>query len=602
MGSKRAVRIILAALVCAALAGCGFFDENHDEELAKDESVYETGHSVPAVPYAEAQTIQLYLQKVTDGQAAYTKVANGDYLEVAAPYTAYTLGVRVTPRMQDGKAMAQRVFLGNGGWDYQVEATYDAKWQMYVAEFKFLPSDIFLTHPVLVQVVYPDGLASKQKFILHTRNDMAAASGMLVDKGLGVSLSANFLHQLAPVANTILEKQGVNLTIADLAPADNTSGGAKGVIRADLGFMSGDIILDDTYKPLLGQETRALAIGIEDISGGTPSNLLQAIGSAFFGLFFKNFHLQGIPVMALGFNLTDMVSGLTGSGDSSNSMLSMLSGLEIDSTLFLNLYGMPAETSAAYATIGGALYAADPADVETDDDGNLLWPDVTVDTADTGLDLAQLRDGQIDVALGLAQYNMNQALPQVAKGISLSIKAIQDLVPMFAPSDPANDLDLNLTINPAGMLIDLTTQRITVNDIRLTFVEAGTPQSELSLDLTLDFTVAFRTDEAGASYMDISIAPEDELCFMHVLKDNLGLTMFDHGRFVPLIFQSFSGGGNAITIPVALSDLGLLPKSGTAPGRVAYDELGNCFLGLSIGSLDADKLPVSGCFIAAAAY
>lgn len=604
MGSKRSCLIVLAAIFCVALAGCGFFDSDHDEDLAVDESVYETGHGVPAVPYDEAQTIELYRQEITDGRTSYVKIANGDYLAVSAPYTVYTLGVKVTARSKDGEVMDQRVFLGDGGWEYQVEAVYDEEWRMYVADFKFLPSDTFLTHPVLVQVIYSDGLASKEKFILHTRNDLAAASGMLVDKGLGVSLSADFLHRLAPVVSAILEEQGVGLTIADLAPADNASGGAQGVIRADLGILSCDLILDDTYTPLFGQETRALALGVEDIAGGTPDNLLELIGSAFFGLFFKDLQLQGIPIMALGFNLADLMSGLTGSDDGTNSLLSMLSGLQIDSSLFLNLYGMPAETSAGFATIGGALYAADPADVATDDDGNLLWPAVTVDATDTGIDMALLRDGQTDVGLALAQYNLNQVLPQVAKGITLTIKAIQELVPMFAPSDPDNDLDLTLTINPAGMAIEMTqtTQRIAINDIRLLFVEAGEPQAELSLDLTLNFAVSFRTDGAGAGYMDLTITPVDELCFIHVMKDNLDLVMFDHSRFVPMIFQGFSGGSDSLTVPIALSDMGIQPRTGAAPGQVQYDEHGNCFLGLAVGGLDADKLPVSGCFIAAAAY
>lgn len=596
--------IFTAIMSLGMLSGCGFFSGDHEEQLAADESVYETGKGVPAVPYGEAQTITLYLGHAVNGKTVFSKVTDGDFLQLDQDengndiLTVKALGVKVTPRKANGVALDQRVFLSNGGWDYQVEATFDEDRQMYLADFKFMPADIFLTHPVLVQVIYPDGKASKEKFIFHTRND-AAQPGMLVDRGLALTLSESLLHQLAPALKPLLEQQGVNLDIQDLAPADNTSGGKRGVIRANLGFASADIILEDTYTPLFGSKTRALALGVEDLGGGgTEGSVGKAIGDAFFGLLFKNVALD-FPVMAVGLNLGDLLSGL-GGDSSGNALLGMLSGLKLDATLFLNLFGLPEPTKMTHAVIAGALYAIPTADVQKDADGNPLWPSVTIDPHDTGMDLSLIKNDQTDIGMALSQYNLNQTLSQVAKQLSLTIPAIQKLVPMFTPANPGDDLDLTLTLNPAGMAIDVTTRRLVINDIHLLFVEKGIPQSELSLDLTMLFGVAFRTDATGKSSLDLSITPVDELCFIHVMRDNLALDMFDHSSFVPMIFKGFSGGAAAMTIPIGLSDLGIASPADQTPGQALFDDHGNCFLSMAVASLDVSKLTSGGCFIATA--
>jgi hypothetical protein len=600
----------------ATLIGCGFSD-NHETQLAKDESVYQTGNGVKAVKFDDAQFIQLSIWN--EGQGAFEKVTNGDYVKLNKDKdnhdipTIYTLGVTVTPRKVSGGIMDQRVFVSDGGWDYQVEAQYDKDKKLYVCDFKFLPSDYYLTHPVLIQVIYPDGRASKEKYVLHTVADLAAKPGWLVDKGLGLTLSSDLLTKMKPVFSSLLP----GMEVQELYPAD-TTGGDKGILHIDLGSLAFDLILDDTYTPQGGQETRALNIGLEDITGGTPpfDNLLQAIASAFINLFFKNLNLQGIPVMAVGFNLGDLLQGLGGSDDGSEDPLAgLLTGLKIDSMLFLNLKGMPEMTEEKkYAVIGGGLYAVESKYIKKDESGNPLWPTVVVDPYDTQMDLSQLKNDliPIDLGLALAQYNLNQMLPEIAKGLQLTIPAINKMVPMFTPAKPGEDLDLTLKINPAGIAIDMKEdpenprpKRIVINDIRLTFVEVGIPQSELSMDLTLNLDVGFPKNPDGTvlPVLTITITPVDELCFIHVMKDNLGMDMFDHSTFVPMIFSGLAGGGGDVKVSISLSDLGILsppPKEGVKPGQVTFDKNGNCFLGLAVDNLDTSKLPIGGCFIATA--
>jgi len=608
MGKNRLSLVVSISFMLATLIGCGFSD-NHETQLAKDESVYQTGNGVKAVKFNDAQFIELAIWKESvEGQGAFEKVANGDYVKPGK----HTLGVTVTPRKVNGGIMDQRVFVSDGGWDYQVEAQYDKDKKLYVCDFKFLASDYYLTHPVLIQVIYPDGRASKEKYVLHTVADPAAKPGWLVDKGLGLTLSRDLLSKMKPVFNSLLP----GMEVQELSPAVvNLAEGDQGILHIDLGSLAFDLILDDTYTPQGGQETRALNIGLEDIIGGTPpfDSLRQAIASAFINLFFKNLDLQGIPVMAVGFNLGDLLQGLGGSdGGSEDPLAGLLTGLKIDSTLFLNLKGMPAEMveETEHAVIGGGLYAVESKYVQKDESGNLLWPTVVVDPYDTQMDLSRLKNDSTDLGLALAQYNLNQMLPEIAKGLQLTIPAINKMVPMFTPAKPGEDLDLTLKINPGGIAIDMINdeknprpKRIVINDIRLTFVEAGVPQSELSMDLTLNLDVGFPEDPKTHKILPvltITITPVDELCFIHVMKDNLGMDMFDHSTFVPMIFSGLAGGGGDVKVSISLSDLGVLPREGVEPGQVAFDKNGNCFLGLAVDGLDTSKLPIGGCFIATA--
>ena len=621
MGKNRLSLVVSISFMLATLIGCGFSD-NHETQLAKDESVYQTGNGVKAVKFNDAQFIGLSMK---DSEGAFEKVANGDYVEPGK----YTLGVTVTPRKVNGVIQDQRVFVGDGGWDYQVEAQYDEDKKLYVCDFTFQDyyyQDYYykeplklpvLIYPVLIQVIYPDGRASKEKYVLHsTLPDPAAKPGWLVDKGLGLTLSRDLLSKMKPVFNSLLP----GMEVQELSPAVvNLAEGDQGILHIDLGSLAFDLILDDTYTPQGGQETRALNIGLEDITGGTPpfDSLRQAIASAFINLFFKNLNLQGIPVMAVGFNLGDLMQGLGGSdGGSEDPLAGLLTGLKIDSTLFLNLKGMPAEMveETEHAVIGGGLYAVESKYVKKDESGNLLWPTVVVDTYDTQMDLSRIKNDSTDLGLALAQYNLNQMLPEIAKGLQLTIPAINKMVPMFTPAKPGEDLDLTLKINPAGIAIDMINdeknprpKRIVINDIRLTFVEAGVPQSELSMDLTLNLDVGFPEVEDPETHeililpvLTITITPVDELCFIHVMKDNLGMDMFDHSTFVPMIFSGLAGGGGDVKFSISLSDLGVLPREGVEPGQVAFDKNGNCFLGLAVDGLDTSKLPIGGCFIATA--
>lgn len=580
--------ISLFSIFFSACGGGG----NHNEELAKDESFYDTGASVKAVDFSDAQTITLYVLKEVDHKPVFVKVANGDFLSPGK----HKFAVDVTQRTINGQVASERVFIGDGGNDYQVEALPDSESGYYVCEYKLAPSDYFLTCPVLIQVIYDDAKASKEKFILRTRDGMGSPSGYLVGKGLGLSLSKGMLKQAIKIANPLIAEQIKGVSIKDLYPV---TGGGKGIIKVDLGSISCDIALEDKKKGV-----RELNIGLENITGGSGSGgILNTVVSAILkGLLGKGFNISGISVGALGFNITDMISGFAAPADpdSDDPLAGILTGLKLDSVMFLNLKGLPLSTTEEHAMIGGSLYAAQSKDVIKDENGSYVWPEVIEDGTDTGMDMTMLQGDIADIGIALSDYNLNQVLSTLMNGFSIEIKDIQKLTDFFAPEDPNNSMNLIASINPGGIAVDMINQRVAVNDVRLTLVEAGRPRTELSLDVTLKFEAGFHSDKK-TSYLDLTIAPVYDRCHIHIMKDNMEMEMFDHSTYFPLIIEGFANGFDEIKVSLPLSDLGIMPKAGIDPGEVEYDNSGNCYMKMAVGDLDASKLPVDGlCFISTA--
>jgi hypothetical protein len=598
------------------MSGCGFFAQDEDEEssVAQIESVYEVGKPVAAVGFEQSQAITLSVLKGEGEEAAFEQVEDGEYL---AP-GQYTMGVTVTPRTTaKGKTLSERVFLGDGGWDYNVEAIYDQEKQMYVAQFKLIDANYFLITPILVQVIYSDGKASKAKFLVTTAKDLAAPAGSLVDRGMSVTVSKAFLGTMPDIVNPIIaEQMGTSaIEINNMTPANNSAGkDQEGVVNIDVAGITCDIVLEDRKVSSSGEITRGLYIGIEDVAGGTMSNGLEMLTGVFANLFLRGLSITGIPTMALGLGLGDMVEGMMSSSEGLSipglNLPPVDLGLSLESTLYLNLLGYPSETTSEFAVLGGAMYVPDNADVSQDENGYYVWPAVSDDTYDTMMDvgMGNIMTSATDIGVGISQYNINQMLAGLMKNLKVTVKDINQMAALFGPKVKGDAVDLEVTINPKGIAADFTTQRIVVNDVKLLLVENGEVNgavAELSLDLSMEFDVEFRLEE-DTLIMELSVTPMEDRCHMHVMKDETGLDALDHGKFVPIIFQYLAGGQSTLTIPLPLSDFGILPRSGVTPGTLSTDDYGNCFLSMATSGIDMDKISAltsgsAGCFIETAA-
>jgi len=170
--SKKTIHVCLLpyfALFLTAIIGCS------SGVPPLEPTIYDPGAPVRAVKYDESAKITLY-QDAGDG---YLQILNGS---VVAKNAIAKLGVKV-----EGDAYADgRVFFSNG-LVYQVEARQENG--LYTCDY-FIGSDQLLV-PILVQVIYPNGYASKEKFILRTC--AGAEDNQLIRDGMNIFVGKDIL-------------------------------------------------------------------------------------------------------------------------------------------------------------------------------------------------------------------------------------------------------------------------------------------------------------------------------------------------------------------------------------------------------------------------
>lgn len=602
------------------LAGCGFIRGDY-EKPEPEKYYYNTGEPVDAVGYAESQAIQLF-QLTNKGEEsnidAFQEIRNGAYIDKGI----HTLGIRVTPEKgQDVQTVGQRVFAGDGGWDYQVEAFLNDASGLYICDFEFQDAAIYLTHPVLIQVISPDGKASKEKFVVTTYPGLRPEPGMLVENGMGISLSAALLDSLKGVmAGMLGEDTPVPVEVYGFGPAPYEAG-SDGIFHLNTNIMSCDIALKDTYTNTDDEEVRGLSTRLVNITGSTsdPGNIMESLMKFMFrylGEFLMN--TMGLSESAVGpvaVPLSDLLAGLGGTATpredaaAVDPMAALMQDMEMGTTLFLNLYGLPVETNDDFAVIGGGIYSIASNLVETDTEGMPVWPDVEVDTTNTGMNLGRIKDTEKDIDLGIAlsRYNMNHMLGEIMGGMQMKVRDVQTLgIPVFSPANPGNGLDMIITMNPGGAAMNLVPLSapdnpkpgvFAINDMRLELVEEDTPVAELSMDLNMALNINLVV--RGGEYMlQLVLLPDYDHCYFHVLKDDLGMSAIDHSRMVEVLFRMLIGAeGRGMILPLPL---GMTQKTGSLLNPVEFDPNGNCFMNLAVEELDTSAIP--GCFIDTAMF
>ncbi len=618
---QRLIQIFLGILLVWLLFGCA--EGKIGEALGEDEDkpfekayFYEPGAIVNALGFKDSKKITLY--RVKEGgnggsSGALEPVASGGYMKPGK----YTFAIEVEPRLDaDEKEMSQRVFVSDGGWEEHVEAFPSGQPGYYSCDFTIF--DTFLTHPILIQVIYPDSFASKKKYVVATRNDIKATSGKLVKEGLAITMSRGLLDSL----KTVIEGMFSGATVNKFEPAH----GDTGIFYLDMNMlglpMNLDMALYDT-KTNNGNTERSTRIDLE-FTGDTGNGAIDAFIGAAMELIAGMAGLSEIIIPSISFPLGDMLAGLGGAdNDGEDSLMAdVMKNLQMDSTLFLNLYGLPEDTDSNYAVIGAGLYAADSNQVKTglDDEDKIyyIWPDVDVDDKDTGIDIGRIKSTGTGLGIALSQYNLNQILGDMMKGFEVIMPAIE--LPILSPPKPSVIQTWSITITPGGIALDLGSQadsqaaRLAVNDLRWVILENENPVTEISVDLSLDLGISIRSDEEG-TFLDLSLTPDLDLCHIHILKDDQGgASFFDHSRMIQTLFAVLNGVSmydmatveaidKPFVLPISLTDVGLVMKDDEDAGDIGFDGNGNCYMSLAVESLDLDNLPIGGgCFISAGLF
>jgi len=431
---------------------------------------------VKAVSYDAQAAIKLYI-KDDAAEGGFRALANGDYVE---PFEQ-TIGITVSPR-QDG----EEIFVSNGS-AYTEEAFINES-GMYVCSFNFeYNKRAYLAQPLLIQVIYKDGYASKKKYVLATRKNYRAENSELVKPGLVISLGEGVFGGLSGAVAGLLGKEP-----SVFGPADNSGiGGKKGVMHLEVdGLISGDMIIMDTDDLTPGEGVRGVNIGFED-AAVTNIPILKGL----LGLLINNKPLLSLG--AVSFDLGEMLGGLGGEDSEGDLLSSVLGSLDIEKQLFFNAYGLPEPTKQTYAVLGGGLYIAEedtllytlseegelswlfPTEVEDPESDGMIDIEETPPPAD--IDIDGVKTGEHDMGVALSHYNLNQVLGGIAENLVVELPAAALPIPLAIPAmEPGHSQIVKVTINTAGLNIDLaaypgteTPARMDILDMRMEYIQDG---------------------------------------------------------------------------------------------------------------------------------
>ena len=532
---------------------------------------------VNAVKYSEAATITLYM----DAGSGMLLIPNGT---VVPGGTKTKFGVKV----EGGAYSGGRVFLSNGA-GYQVEAEKEG--EFYVCDY-LVPSDKLLV-PILVQVIYPHGYASKEKFVVRTF--AGARTNQLVRDGLDVMVGKDILNSAAGMSLS-------GITINSLTPA-NAAGRYKGCVLRLEGKM--------------GNLPVSINLAIDDGIGNIqpPGEVLPTLLLLRGGTIPLD---MGITQMSL----AEMIGGLAGDFGAD------MSGLNLDSNpLFIDVHGLPNATTDNVATLDLGLFMAvnpskDPADptkwlfptgVSVYPNNNNTHPKEILTPAD--VDRLLGNDAAVQaksLGVNLSMDNLSQFVSTLLDG-SVNLDAASLPIPLAIPGwsgdkGPGVEQKMNISFKKEGIAFDFrkgTGPEFTLNDMRMEYLENDVPIWQMSLDMTFALDVGTHKaivldpitgEMVEQSFLDIYLTLIPELAHCHVMKDNLGIGLFDHSRFAIELIEALGvllPANNAADLmtSINMSDLGFILRSASAK----TDAAGRCFLKMVTDEADLKRTGI--CFI-----
>lgn len=559
--------------------------------------------SISAVSYEDVATITLGLRN-NDG--TLTRLVNGDVVGSGVK----NLCIDVSPRRN-----GERVFVSDGGTRI-TEAVLNRN-GLYECRFAFSSRE-YNACPLLIQVLYENGLASKKKVVLATNTRFKAGRGRLVRHGMGVVIGEDLLagmkKSVAALFSEALETQGI--VVNEFAPADNSDpeSGQEGVFYTDI-TVPASALLD--VIPGMGENLAELSGPfLERITPTLKMDLgLNDMEDEVRGMFFtlEDLHFRRLPLpLSTRFSLPPVALDLRGILGSLNSAddfpANILAGIDLDKFLFVNVSGRPEDTTAAYAALGAGLYISEGRDVEN----SLHFPDVVEDKTHGKPELDPiLPEGDFNMGMALSFYNLNQVLESVATGLIIPLEATSFPIPLAIPNRmPGTRQIIEVTPNPKGILVDLNPDgsvRMDIMDLQMEYIEGIDAKWQMSLDLVLKLGLDLRADARGGLSLAVTMQPVETRCHTHVMKDNIGIGIFDKSDFIMTMFKTLSGmtSGNgdkvqetaAISMEIPLDSYVKPRLDAETAGNITLDETGNCYMRFAADRIETGDL----CFISHAA-
>jgi hypothetical protein len=507
--SKKAITVYFLpyfALFLTAIIGCS------SGVPPREPTIYDPGAPVRAVKYNEAAKINLY----QDAGNGYLQIFNGS---VVARNVVAKLGVKV----EGGSYADGRVFLSDG-LGYQVEAKQEDG--LYICKYQ-ITSDQLLV-PILVQVIYSNGYASKEKFILRTC--AGAEDNQLIHDGMDIFVGKDILATA----------RGMTLngyTINKLSPSRQSSRSSP----------QNAVIYAEVSKSLLNINTDfAMDDGIVDDTTSFVSPLL----------IFK--FLFGIPVMNLGtvsMSLPEQFGTLTLdiAGD--------MAGLNLSAkTAYLDIHGLPNATSDALMAFDVGVFMAKntsafPPGVTLYSNNDTTHPKLNLASTDVQ-QLFETDDPEVlakCVGVNLSMDNLTQITKNLLRGsITFDVANFPISTILSALGIRVSDKDQKIRVifNPEGIAFDFRTgtPMLILDDLRIEYIEDDVPMWMISLDMTFSLAISshlemvtdLATGQASVkSSLDVHLSlVADFSSQCHVMKDDQGIGLLDHSKFVEYLVKA----------------------------------------------------------------
>ncbi|MFZ1980842.1 MAG: hypothetical protein WAU61_06005 [Smithella sp.] len=508
------------AVLLTAIIGC-----SSHATVPPQSTIYDAGVSVDAVTYSQSATITLY----QDTGSGYVQIFNGS---VVAGNASAKLGVQVS----GGAFTGGRVFLSDG-LTYQVEATLQNG--LYVCDYS-IGSQLLV--PILVQVIYSNNLASKEKFVLRTY--AGAPDNQLVRDGVDIFIGKNILATAQGITYN-------GYTIDTLAPSQLSfrSSPQNAVLYTEVTDSLSNII-DTDY---------AVYDGIAD---GTTASVDPSLALSF---------ITGIPQMNVG-TVSETLSDVFGS--TAYYIDGYLTGLNLNlKTAYLDIHGLPNATSDDFTAVDiGVLISANalvfPSGITLYPNNAVTHPALNLTPADVQLMFGTNSDDVLaqSVGLNISMDNLTQIVKNLLNGsvtLDFSTLPLSLILPSSDTGATGVDQKLRFTFNPEGIAFDFRTSTplLILDDVRIEYLENDVPKWMMSMDMTLSLAISTHND-SGESYLDVNITLVPGSARCHVMKDEQGIGLFDHSNFVQSFVAALAGllpsnAGADLMFSINMEDYGL---------------------------------------------
>jgi hypothetical protein len=530
-GHKFILSMVLVMLISSFMISCS--GGSGSDKKISGESIDDPGASVAALAFKDAYPIEIQMQ---DPTGEFVAVHDGQYVEPGKKRFAVTV--------QGDKSDIDKVLLSDGGV-YQVEAIKQG--DSYQADFTFNNDRLYTT--VLVQAIHKNQRASKEKIVFKTFND--ASGEKMITNGIGILASNDILYGNRELLASELDKfvgeafnyfktqnsgivsslsygdnnpNTIDIEIVDFKSVHNAAY-SSAVIHLDFIIHNVNLAaLNIKGQDLITTKNNDLNvdmfIAIEDQGNGSKRGLVfDFLGSPSLS-FKKDFILRSVVEQKIASSLfvielaplvTDLDKLFETLGnllplsinvnDSTVDIVSLFDkqNMDLSKYMFIDLYGIPENTSQSEIALGAGLYITQDkiAKTSTSQDKPVNSPDlngIIIDLCQVMVDKAfESIKQQYKGLVSTLSYGDNN--PQTNDFIINSV-SIQDTsypeTKMIQTNFTIKDVDFSAVSLFGFSLINTQNNDLTIDATFLLSTSKDTGGVVLILDIQQVAKVAFR--------------------------------------------------------------------------------------------------------------